>query len=55
MSSWGLESEPLGQNSGSLNLNLNWVLSGQEMGSRDLIFRGQELGGLELGLTWIGY
>ena len=55
MGSWGLKSEPLGQKMGSLTLNMNWVLSGQKMGSRDLIFRGQESGGLEMRLTWIGY
>jgi len=39
----------------SLPLNMNCVLSGHEMGSIDLIFRGLEMRGLKSQLTWIGY
>ena len=49
------KTKPLGWNSEPLRLNMNWDLSGQKMGSWDLIFRGQKMGGLESQLTWIGY
>ena len=55
MRSIGQDSEPQGFVFESLLLNMNWVLSGQKIDSRGPIFRGQESGGLEMRLTWIGY
>ena len=51
----GWISEPQGFVFDSLPLNMNWDLSGQEIGSWDCIFRGQKMRGLESRLTWIGY